>query len=116
MDNTAKTEYGYEIIWANKPEYGAKIMIFNNDAKTDFVFHQNTLKSWFINSGQFKIRWIDTDTGKILEQIFEEGHVFEIVPLKPYSVQCVTTNGSISEVNNGIEHTDLYKSLSKDFF
>lgn len=116
MENATKTDYGYELIWANEENYGAKILIFNTNAKTDFIFHQNTTKSWFINSGEFKIKWIDTETGKIFEQKFEEGHVFHIETLKPYSVECISSNGSITEANNGIKDNDVYVSLSKDFF
>lgn len=116
MENATKTEYGYELIWANKETYGAKIMIFNNNTKTDFIFHQNTLKSWFINSGEFKIKWIDTETGKIFEQKFQEGHVFDIENLKPYSVECISGNGSITEANNGVKSDDVFISLSKEFF
>jgi hypothetical protein len=116
MEKTTQTEYGYDIIWANNKNYGSKIMIFNNETKTNFVFHQKTSKSWFINAGKFKIRWIDTKNGKIFEQIYEEGHVFDIESLKPYSVQCISKNGSISEVNNGIDVEDVYNVLSKDFF
>ena len=116
MDNNFKTDYGFDIVWAKKENYGSKIMVFSNHNKTDFVFHKNTEKTWFINSGKFKIKWIDTTNGKIFEQIFEEGNVFEIEKLKPYSVQCISTNGSITEANNGIDNTDVYVSLSREFF
>jgi hypothetical protein len=115
MNKSTNTEWGLEIVWADKKEYGSKILLFNKDIKTDFVFHQHTIKSWFINTGKFQIRWIDTSNGKIFEKVFEEGNVFEIEKLKPYSVQCISKNGSITEVNNGIDLKDTYKVLAKEF-
>ena len=56
MDNDLKTDYGFDIVWAKKEDYGSKIMVFSNNNKTDFVFHKNTEKTWFINSGKFKIK------------------------------------------------------------
>jgi hypothetical protein len=98
MDNIKETSYGYEISWAATENYSGKILVFNRPVKTDLSFHQQTQKTWFINSGDFRIRWIDTADGKLYEKHVKEGGVFHIEPLTPVSIESLTSDGSIAEV------------------
>lgn len=102
--NVVQKDWGYEIIWASKENYGGKILIFNNkNARTPFTLHSLSEKTWFINTGVFFIRWINTSNGKLLQQELKEGDVFDIGKLVPVSAECLSDNGSITEANSGMK-------------
>ena len=106
MDNIKETTYGYEICWATTENYSGKILIFNRPIKTDLAFHKERQKSWFINSGDFRIRWIDTADGKLYEKQVKEGSEFHVDPLTPVSIESLTSDGSIAEVSTPEKDND----------
>ena len=73
-DKFLEKTWGYEIIWVNNKSYCGKILCFKDaGSKTAMYFHKVRDKSWFINSGKFAIRWIDTKTAVLSEKILSEG-------------------------------------------
>jgi hypothetical protein len=93
MDNIKETTYGYEICWATTENYSGKILIFNRPIKTDLAFHKERQKSWFINSGDFRIRWIDTADGKLYD-----GSIAEVsTPEKDNDTCCVIPSQNIGD-------------------
>jgi len=107
-ENDYKKDWGLEISWCNEKDYGGKVLIFDKPgAKTDFYFHKEISKSWFVNSGKFMIRWIDTKDGKVYQAELSEGSVHKVDTLLPVSLECISS-GTISEVSNGSDKDDIY--------
>ena len=49
-NNVKKTDYGYDLLWANQETYTGKILVFENlNARTDLFFHKHRNKSLFVN-------------------------------------------------------------------
>ena len=91
--------WGYEIVWANNDHYSAKMLVFERaGAKTSLVFHKEKTKSWFVNAGKFKVRFIDINTGEIKEAILEEGKTADFAPLGPHQLESLMPNSIILEV------------------
>lgn len=111
-DNVIQTDFGYEIEWAKFDNYGAKIIVFNKKDKTPFWYNVKTKKTWFVNSGSFIFRWIDTSNGQIFQQEAKEGFVFTAKPFVPCAIECVGP-GSLSEVNNGLHENDKHIVVQK---
>jgi hypothetical protein len=108
-DNVEKHPWGFEAVWAKAEGYGAKHMMFlQSGSKTDIFFQKKTHKTWFVASGNFSVKWIDTSNGKVFESKLEEGSVFEVEPLRPVCLEALTDNSSITEVNNGIYDDDKF--------
>lgn len=109
MENVIKKSWGTEITWADENEYCAKILVFENSLmKTPFVFHKNTKKTFFVNIGNFKLRFIDTQDGKLYEQELQEGAVYTVSNLMPWSLESQTKGGSIMQVSNSNDSNDTY--------
>lgn len=111
-----KQEWGYELIWFQNENYGSKIIVFEKPGKTDFVLHSKTEKSWFINKGCFNFRYIDPNTGEMFVKELTEGNVITASTMAPYSLECSSSNGSLTEVNNGLKENDNYIILKKGNF
>ena len=109
-ENIKKTDWGYELHWAKNENYSAKILVFEQiDSSDTMCFHVKTDKTFFINSGKFTLRYIDTNSGNQLDREFNEGDTVNIPPLTPYQWMCNVPNSSITEVANQNSDNDTYK-------
>jgi hypothetical protein len=103
-DNVNKTDFGYEIVWAKTEFYQSKILFFEHiGSKITMSFYKEKMRSWFVNNGQYRVSWINTDTGKYHDTILDEGKVFHIPPLMPASLECLSAGSSLTEVSNYTE-------------
>ena len=111
MSNTLQTDYGYEMYWAKTETYASKILVFKEkDSKLPLHFYKDLERTWFVNGGEFLVRWINTESGNILEADIKEGQVFHIKPLMPVSLIAKIPGSSITEVNNAVQEEMLVLS------
>ncbi|MGY8864105.1 MAG: hypothetical protein ACKVJK_00615 [Methylophagaceae bacterium] len=114
-DNVTKTEFGYEVLWANTEHYSSRILVFDHiGSKTNMSFTKETTKSWFVNAGELRIRWIDTNTGKLYENTLREGSVFHVTPLMPVSLECLYAGSAIAETATKHIPEDVYHIIPAD--
>jgi len=115
QNNVKEFSWGYEIHWANQPTYSGKILVFPNKLScTDMIFHKDKDKTYFINNGKFKFRWIDTNNGQLYEQELGEGGVWHVPAMRPSSLQSLEENSSITEVNNSSNEQDFFNVFKSD--
>lgn len=102
--------WGYEIVWSNNEKYCGKLLVFERaGAKTSLVFHKEKLKSWFINSGKFKVTYIDIQTGETKETTLSEGQTADFGPLGPHKIESLEPNSVIFEVGTSDLIEDRYR-------
>lgn len=91
--------WGFELVFANNEKYCGKLLVFERaGARTSLVFHKEKYKSWFVNAGKFKIRYIDVTTGETKEAVLEEGKTVDFGALGPHQVEAILPNSIIFEV------------------
>ena len=94
-----KKGWGFEIVWANNDKYSGKLIVFEKAGnKTSLLFHRDKKKSWFVNAGRFKMRFVDVNTGELKEAILEEGKTADIGELTPHQLEALVDNSIIFEV------------------
>jgi hypothetical protein len=109
-NDIAKTEYGYEIVWANTNTYSGKILVFETaGAKLPLHFHQQRSKSWFVNAGKFRVQWVDTQDGKCYAKELPEGSTFHVPALLPTSLESLVPNSAIAETGTNQIANDIYR-------
>ena len=92
--------WGYELIWATNEKYCGKIMVFNRvGAMTSMHFHKEKDETWFVNSGKFKVRYIDTKDSMLYEKELNEGDTWYNAPLMPHQLIALEADSSITEVS-----------------
>ena len=107
--------WGYEIVWANNDKYCGKLLIFEHaGAKTSLVFHKEKAKSWFVNAGKFKVKFIDVATGEVKEAVLEEGQTADFGQLGPHQVEALVDNSVIFEVGTGDYVEDRFRLAPGD--
>lgn len=105
--------WGKEIIFANNPLYCGKLLCFNAGSKFSMHFHLIKDETWWVQSGEFIYRWIDTDTAQILEQKLLPGHIVRQHPGQPHQLEAIT-EGVIFEVSTEHFDFDSYRVLPGD--
>jgi mannose-6-phosphate isomerase-like protein (cupin superfamily) len=115
LDGVVKKGWGYELIWATNDKYCGKIMVFERAGnKFSMHFHREKDETWFVNSGKFKLRWIDTNTATLYEKELSEGETWHNPPLQPHQLEALTDNASVSEVSTADSIEDNYRIIPGD--
>jgi len=107
--------WGFEIIFANNDRYCGKLLVFERaGAKTSLVFHKEKRKSWFVNAGKFRVKYIDVATGEVKEAVLEEGKTADFAELGPHQVEALVPNSIIFEVGTGDYIEDRFRLAPGD--
>lgn len=65
--------WGHEVIFVNNDLYCGKILHFKKDAKFSMHYHLKKKETWYVNSGTFLFKYIDTRTADVIEMRLEVG-------------------------------------------
>lgn len=102
--------WGYELIWATNDLYCGKLMVFTKPGgKSSMHFHKEKDETWFVNAGQFMLRYIDTKTGEPGETLIKEGDTWHNPPLQPHQLEALQPNSIIFEVSTADDTDDTYR-------
>jgi len=105
--------WGHEYIFATNDKYCGKIMKFNKDAKFSMHFHSEKDETWFVLSGKFIVKWIDTVTADHYEQELNVNDTWHNPPFFPHQVICVE-EGALIEVSTPDSIADNYRVAKGD--
>ena len=105
--------WGHEDIWVSTELYCSKFMHFNKGAKSSMHFHCNKDETWYIQSGQFRVEFIDTNNAQSSSVILNPGDTWHNPPLFPHQVVCLDA-GTILEVSTEDRAEDNYRILPGD--
>ena len=91
--------WGHELWVYNDEEYCGKLLVFE-EAYSKFSMHYHIIKkeSWYVQEGQFKFDWIDTEDATLQTTILdvgdsvtiERGQPHQLTALKPVSYTHLT--------------------------
>ncbi len=105
--------WGGETIFATNDKYCGKILNFNKDAKFSMHFHAEKDETWFVISGEFTVKYIDTNNAKMHEVKLSPGDRWHNPPLLPHQLICLE-EGSIIEVSTPDSVEDNYRVMPGD--
>lgn len=105
--------WGSEYIWTTNDKYCGKFMNFNAGACFSMHFHHEKDETWYVQSGKFTVRWIDTKTANIIEVALNEGDTWHNPPLLPHQLVCHEA-GTIIEVSTADSVEDNYRVMPGD--
>ncbi len=107
--------WGFEIVFANNDKYCGKLLVFERaGAKTSLVFHKEKSKTWFVNAGKFKMRYIDVSTGEMKEAVLEEGQTADFGSLGPHQIEALVPDSIIFEVGTSDYVEDRFRLAPGD--
>lgn len=110
---TVKKGWGHEHIFASNDHYCGKLLYFNTDAKFSMHFHREKLETWYVMSGKFRLRIINTSDASESEHYLVPGDVWHNDVLVPHQLIC-TEAGTIIEVSTADSVEDNYRIQQGD--
>jgi mannose-6-phosphate isomerase-like protein (cupin superfamily) len=105
--------WGHEFIFASNDLYCGKILKFNKDARFSMHFHKDKDETWFVLTGAFEVRFINTKDATVSSTIIKSGDVWHNPPLFPHQVICLE-EGSLVEVSTPDSVEDNYRVAPGD--
>ena len=108
LEGYVEKGWGHELIWATNDKYCGKMMHFNEGAKFSMHFHKDKEETWYVLSGEFTVRWINTKDATTIENTLREGDVWHNPPCLPHQLICIK-EGTIVEVSTPDSVEDNYR-------
>lgn len=100
--------WGHEIVIVNNELYCGKILHFKTGAKFSMHFHLKKMESWYVASGSFLFKWIDTRTADVVEETLCVGDTITNEVGEPHQILCIE-EGDIFEVSTKHFDSDSYR-------
>lgn len=113
LSGLVKKGWGSEFIFATNNKYCGKLLQFNQDSKFSMHFHAEKDESWYILSGRFLVKFIETYDASLHEIELKTGDVWRNQPLQPHQVICLE-QGTIIEVSTPDSVNDNYRIFKGD--
>lgn len=105
--------WGSEEIWVTTDDYCSKFMHFIEGKKFSMHFHATKEETWYVISGKFTVKWIDTKDASEHTKELIPGDVWHNSPLQPHQIICQEA-GTILEVSTPDSVEDNYRVAPGD--
>lgn len=113
LEGFVKKGWGHELIWTTNDKYCGKLLEFNQGSKFSMHFHAVKDETWYVLSGKFLVKSINTKNASIYESELNPGDTWHNPPLVPHQVICLET-GTIIEVSTADSVEDNYRVMPGD--
>lgn len=108
LEGYVEKGWGHELIWATNDKYCGKLMKFNAGAKFSMHFHAEKDETWYVLSGKFIVKYIDTNNANQQQNELHVGDVWRNKPLFPHQLVCIE-EGVIIEISTPDSVEDNYR-------
>ena len=110
---TVPKGWGEELIIENNEMYCGKLLIFKKGCKFSMHYHLIKDETWYVDSGKFMYRWIDTETAEVNEQTLIKGDIVRQRPGQPHQLEALEA-GTVFEVSTEHFDADSYRVWAGD--
>lgn len=102
--------WGYEYIFATNDLYCGKLLHFTKKgSKFSMHFHSVKDESWYVSSGSFILRLLDTKNATVKESVLNKGDSIRIFPLTVHQVEALEDDSELFEVSTADSDEDNYR-------
>jgi quercetin dioxygenase-like cupin family protein len=108
LEGYVEKGWGHELIWATNDRYCGKMMHFNTGARFSMHFHREKEETWYVQSGKFVVKWINTANAEQDEKELNPGDTWHNPPCMPHQLICVE-EGTVVEVSTPDSVEDNYR-------
>ena len=113
LEGEIEKGWGSETIFATNELYCGKLLNFNTGAKFSMHLHKDKDETWYVLSGKFTVKFIDTKTAEVQTQDLAVGDVWRNLPMEPHQLICIE-RGTIIEVSTPDSVEDNYRVAPGD--
>jgi mannose-6-phosphate isomerase-like protein (cupin superfamily) len=113
LDGFVDKGWGNEYIFATNDLYCGKLLRFNEGSKFSMHFHREKDETWYVLSGEFIVRIINTRNAQTKDIVLKEGDTWRNEPCEPHQLICIQ-EGTIIEVSTPDSVEDNYRVAPGD--
>jgi len=113
LEGYVKKGWGNEFIFATNDKYCGKLLRFNKGSKFSMHFHSVKDETWYVLTGKFEVRWLDTNDASEKFAQLNQGDTWHNLPLVPHQLICLE-EGTIIEVSTPDSIEDNYRVAPGD--
>lgn len=113
LEGFVKKGWGSEKIWVTNDKYCSKFLNFEEGSKFSMHFHKDKDETWYVLSGHFIVRYINTSDASINEIELHNGDTWHNPPCQPHQLECIK-KGTIIEVSTPDSVEDNYRVMPGD--
>ena len=113
LEGEIKKGWGSETIFATNDLYCGKLLNFNAGAKFSMHLHKEKDETWYVLTGKYLIKIIDTKDATYKEFTLSPGETWRNKPMLPHQIICVEA-GTIIEVSTPDSAEDNYRIIPGD--
>ncbi len=110
---TVPKGWGHEVVIVNTPKYCGKILHFHAGGTISMHYHLLKEETWYVASGRFRFRYIDTHDATLYETFLKIGDVVTNNIGQPHQLIC-EEEGDIYEVSTEHFDSDSYRIFKGD--
>ena len=115
LNGFVKKGWGHELIWATNEKYTGKLLVFDQvGSKFSMHFHTQKDETWYVNQGSFLLRWIDTTSATIKEQVLKTGDTWRNLPNVPHQLEALEPGATVTEVSTSDSVEDNFRIFPGD--
>jgi len=108
LEGVVEKAWGSELIWVTNDLYCGKLMNFRTGKSFSMHLHKEKDETWYVLSGKFILKLIDTQDASVIERILNIGDVWRNEPMMPHQLYCLE-EGTIIEVSTPDSVEDNYR-------
>lgn len=102
--------WGHEDIFISNEFYCGKYMYFDKaGGKTSMHFHKTKHETWKVLKGSFKLSYIQTDDGTILDVDLHENSIWVNPPGFIHQLEALEDNSTVLEISTADSVEDNYR-------
>jgi mannose-6-phosphate isomerase-like protein (cupin superfamily) len=105
--------WGHEVIFVNNDKYCGKILHFKKGAKFSMHYHLIKQETWYVSSGKFLFKYINTSNADVVETELNIGDTVTNEIGEPHQIICLE-EGDIFEVSTQHFDSDSYRVMKGD--
>ena len=105
--------WGNELIIENNEMYCGKLLKFKKGCKFSMHYHMVKDETWYVETGEFIYRWIDTETAEVKIVRLYPKDIVRQRPGQPHQLEALT-DGIVFEVSTQHEDSDSYRVFKGD--
>ena len=105
--------WGEELIIENNNMYCGKLLKFKKGCKFSMHYHMVKDETWYVETGEFIYRWIDTETAEVKIVRLYPKDIVRQKPGQPHQLEALT-DGIVFEVSTQHEDSDSYRVFKGD--
>ena len=115
MTRVVEKGWGREVIFVSNDMYCGKLLCFDEAGQRGSMhFHMKKHETWYVQSGSFRVYWIDKFTAEVSSRELKVGDTWSNEPGFSHQLEALEADSVVFEVSTPDYPDDSYRVMKGD--